>query len=381
MKSASRIAAVALAASMAVLQLSCGDASSDGKEEGSTKENPAPKVEKKAPAQPPKLVSKSEEERKKILTPAEEAAPPGDLESHVVGYWAPDAEAIMKEMEEQFKDSPDELAASKAMKAPMINALAFEIPEKGTMVMHMMGDSRSMSYTVKTVDEATKTLTVEITAPDGEPESGSIIIGEDKLRLSSGDEEEDGLSLVRIDEAAFKKRQVVLPNILDLPEGPVEEPATEKPATPKPPKLVSKSEEEWKKILTPEQFAILRKHGTERPWGRAYDEFKKQGEGAYHCAGCNAELFSSKEKFDARCGWPAFFDTSKHENIKTVRDASFGTVRVEVRCNVCDGHLGHIFTGEGYDTPTDQRYCINGKVLKFVPKAAAGNGASKGKDK
>ena len=119
-----------------------------------------------------------------------EAAPPGDLESHVIGYWAADAEAMMKEMEEKFKDSPDELAASKAMKAPMINALAFEIPEKGTMVMHMMGDSRSMSYTVKTVDEATKTLTVEITAPDGEPESGSIIIGEDKLRLSSGDDED-----------------------------------------------------------------------------------------------------------------------------------------------------------------------------------------------
>ena len=375
MKSASRIAAVALASSMAVLQLSCGDASSDGKEEGSTKENPAPKVEKKAPAQPPKLVSKSEEERTKILTPAEEAAPPGDLESHVVGYWAPDAEAIMKEMEETFKDSPDELAASKARNAPMIAAMAFEIPEKGTMVMHMMGDSRNMSYTVKTVDEATKTLTVEITGPDGETESGSIIIGEDKLRLSSGDDEDDGLSLVRINEAAFKKRKVV------LPKEPVEEPATEEPATEKPAPAVSKSEEEWKKILTPEQFEILRKHGTERPWGKAYDEFKKQGEGAYHCAGCNAELFTSKEKFDARCGWPAFFDTSKHENIKTVRDVSFGTVRVEVRCNLCDGHLGHVFTGEGYDTPTDQRYCINGKVLKFVPKAAAGDDASKGKAK
>ena len=372
MKSASRIAAVALAASMAVLQLSCGDASSDGKEEGSSKENPAPKVEKKAPAQPPKLVSKSEEERKKILG--------RDMEIHVVGYWDPDAEAMMKEMEEKFKDSPDELAASKAMKAPMINALAFEIPEKGTMVMHMMGDSRSMSYTVKTVDEATKTLTVEITGPDGETESGSIIIGEDKLRLSSGDDEDDGLSLVRIDETAFKKRQVVLPNILDLPEEPVEKPATEE-APPQPPKRVSKSEEEWKKILTPEQFAILRKHGTERAWGKAYDEFKKQGEGAYHCAGCNAELFSSKEKFDARCGWPAFFDTSKHENIKTLRDVAFGTVRVEVRCNVCDGHLGHVFTGEGYDTPTDQRYCINGEVLKFVPKVATGDDPSKGKDK
>ena len=141
----------------------------------------------------------------------------------------------------------------------------------------------------------------------------------------------------------------------------------EKKAPAQPTKPVSKSDEEWKKILTPEQFAILRRHLTERPWGKAYDEFKKQGEGAYHCAGCNAELFSSKEKFDARCGWPSFFDTSKHENIKTLRDVAFGTVRVEVRCNVCDGHLGHIFTGEGFDTPTDQRYCINSISLRLVP--------------
>ncbi|MDP7105985.1 MAG: peptide-methionine (R)-S-oxide reductase MsrB [Roseibacillus sp.] len=155
----------------------------------------------------------------------------------------------------------------------------------------------------------------------------------------------------------------------------------EKKAPAQPAKPVSKSDEEWQKILTPEQFEILRNHQTERPWGRAYYEFKKQGEGTYCCAGCNAELFSSKEKFDARCGWPAFFDTSKHENIKTVRDVAFGTVRVEVRCNVCDGHLGHVFTGEGFDTPTDQRYCINGEVLKFVPKVATGDDPSKGKDK
>ena len=230
MKSPSRIAAVALATGMVVLQLSCDDATTNGKEEGSTKENPAPKAEKKAPAQPPKLVSRPEEERKKILTPAEEAAPPGDLESHVVGYWAPDAEAIMKEMEETFKDSPNELAASKARNAPMIAAMAFEIPEKGKIVMHMMGDSLNMSYTVKTIDEATKTLSVEITDPDGGTESGSFIIGEDKLKLSTGGDEPD-LSLVRIDEAAFKKRKVVLPNILDLPEGPdPEEGDTTEPA-------------------------------------------------------------------------------------------------------------------------------------------------------
>ena len=168
---------------------------------------------------------------------AEEAAPTGDLESQVIGYWAPDAEAMMKEMEEQFKDSPDQLAAFKAMVAPMFTAMAVEIPEKGKVVMHMMGNPQSMSYTVKTVDEATKTLTVEITDPDGETESGSIIIGEDKLRLSGGD---DGLSLVRIDEAAFKKRQEAkVPNILDLPEvpgpdAPEEAPAPEEGEKPEP---------------------------------------------------------------------------------------------------------------------------------------------------
>ena len=122
-------------------------------------------------------------------------------------------------------------------------------------------------------------------------------------------------------------------------DGSKPEAKTSAPAQPRKP--VIKSEEEWKKILTPEQFHILREHGTERAWGKAYDEWKKQGAGTYYCAGCDAELFTSKEKFDARCGWPAFFDASKHENIKTLRDTSFGTVRVEVRCKVCD-HVTNI---------------------------------------
>lgn len=143
---------------------------------------------------------------------------------------------------------------------------------------------------------------------------------------------------------------------------------TSEKAPKQPTKPVTKTEDEWKKLLSPEQFYILRKHGTERPWGKVYDEFKKQGEGTYFCAGCDAELFTSKEKFDARCGWPAFFDASKHENIKTIKDTTGGMLRVEVRCKVCNGHLGHVFSGEGFNTPTDQRYCINGKVLKFVPK-------------
>lgn len=146
---------------------------------------------------------------------------------------------------------------------------------------------------------------------------------------------------------------------------------TAEKAPEQPTKPVKKTDDEWRKELTPEQYEILRKHGTERGFGKVYEEFKKQGEGTYYCAGCGAELFSSKERFDARCGWPAFYDASQHKNVKTLRDSSLGMVRVEVRCAVCDGHLGHVFEGEGFNTPTDQRYCINGTVLKFVPKGAA----------
>ena len=157
------------------------------------------------------------EEKPDPAPESEAAAPAGDLESHVIGYWAPDAEAMMKELAEGLADDPDTLAATKAMMKPMLAAMVIEIPEKGTVIMNMMGTSQPVSYTVKSIDEATKTLTVEITDPDGEKESGSIIIGEDKLRIQGGD---DGLSLVRIDEATFKKRQETkAPNILDLPEG------------------------------------------------------------------------------------------------------------------------------------------------------------------
>lgn len=137
-----------------------------------------------------------------------------------------------------------------------------------------------------------------------------------------------------------------------------------------PTEKVVKTEAEWKKILTPEQFRVARKAGTERAFGDVYEQFKKQGAGAYHCAGCDAKLFSSKEKFDARCGWPAFYDPAKAENVATKEDRSYGTIRTEVICAKCDAHLGHLFKGEGFDTPKDQRYCINGIVLKFVPDKA-----------
>jgi len=139
-----------------------------------------------------------------------------------------------------------------------------------------------------------------------------------------------------------------------------------KAAQPPVPK-VTKTDEEWRKILNPEQYRVLRQQGTERAFGPAYEEFKKQGEGKYVCGGCGAELFSSKEKFDSHCGWPSFYDPANAKNVTTHEDVSAGMVRVEVRCAKCDGHLGHVFKGEGYPTPTDLRYCINGVSLKFVP--------------
>lgn len=142
-----------------------------------------------------------------------------------------------------------------------------------------------------------------------------------------------------------------------------------KPSPPEQP--VKKSDAEWKKQLSPEQYRIARQAGTEAPNGEVYKQFKNQGAGTYYCAGCDAELFTSKEKFDSRCGWPSFYDPSKAKNVKSLPDPDGR--RVEVRCKVCDSHLGHVFTGEGFDTPTDQRYCINGTVLKFVPQAAAKN--------
>ena len=139
-----------------------------------------------------------------------------------------------------------------------------------------------------------------------------------------------------------------------------------------PQKPVKKTDAEWKKELTPEQYRVLRNSGTESPFGEIYKEFKHQAEGTYYCAGCDAELFSSKEKFDSRCGWPSFYDPANAKNVKSIEDPD--GLRVEVRCAVCDGHLGHVFTGEGFNTPTDQRYCINGVALKYVSaedKAAA----------
>lgn len=130
---------------------------------------------------------------------------------------------------------------------------------------------------------------------------------------------------------------------------------------------VSMTDAEWRAKLTPEQYRILREAGTEPPHGEIYKEVKAQGTGSYHCAGCDTLLFTSTEKFDSGCGWPSFYDPAKADNVVLRPDNSLGRERTEVLCAVCGGHLGHVFSGEGFGTPTDQRYCINGLILKFVP--------------
>ncbi|WP_291279048.1 peptide-methionine (R)-S-oxide reductase MsrB [Galactobacter sp.] len=124
-------------------------------------------------------------------------------------------------------------------------------------------------------------------------------------------------------------------------------------------------DEAWSQRLSPQEFAVLRQAGTEAPFtGEYWDDHT---EGVYTCRACGAELFSSAEKFDAHCGWPSFFAPLAEDRVRYLVDSSMGMRRVEVRCGSCDSHLGHVFEGEGYDTPTDQRYCINSICLTRRP--------------
>lgn len=137
------------------------------------------------------------------------------------------------------------------------------------------------------------------------------------------------------------------------------------------PKEIVKTDAEWKKELTPEQYRVLRQAATDKPFSKEYEKFKTEGKGTYVCAACGLELFRSAEKFDSHCGWPSFFDPAKSKNVIIRPDLSGGMVREEVICARCKSHLGHIFRGEGFDTPTDNRYCINATSLKFVPDKPA----------
>lgn len=124
---------------------------------------------------------------------------------------------------------------------------------------------------------------------------------------------------------------------------------------------VSKTEAEWQKILTPEQFNVLRKQGTERPHSSPLAE--QHDAGQYHCAGCDLPLFSSETQFDSGTGWPSFFQPLSNA-VQTSEDTTLLMTRTEVHCRRCGGHLGHVF--DDGPQPTGKRYCMNGVALKFV---------------
>jgi peptide-methionine (R)-S-oxide reductase len=136
---------------------------------------------------------------------------------------------------------------------------------------------------------------------------------------------------------------------------------------------VQKSEDEWKAELSPAEFRVLRQAGTEAPYKGEYTD--TETEGVYRCRACGNELFRSTEKFHSHCGWPSFYDPTRSEAVELIVDSSHGMVRTEVRCARCGSHLGHVFEGEGYPTPTDQRYCINSISLTLEPTAGAGTTA------
>ena len=127
----------------------------------------------------------------------------------------------------------------------------------------------------------------------------------------------------------------------------------------------STTDDEWRELLTEEQFAVLREKATEAPFSGEYDAL--YADGVYACAACGQILFDAGAKFDARCGWPSFYD-ARPGTVVFVQDDSMGIARTEVVCSNCDGHLGHVFEGEGFGTPTDQRYCINSLSLQFKDK-------------
>lgn len=129
---------------------------------------------------------------------------------------------------------------------------------------------------------------------------------------------------------------------------------------------LKRSDEEWRKLLTPQQYAVLRESATERPFTSPLGKEKRRG--TFACAGCDRELFSSTTKFESGTGWPSFWAPIAEAAVGTERDTSLGVVRVSVHCSRCGGHLGHVF--DDGPRPTGLRYCMNGVAMAFRPLAA-----------
>jgi peptide-methionine (R)-S-oxide reductase len=129
---------------------------------------------------------------------------------------------------------------------------------------------------------------------------------------------------------------------------------------------VERTDEEWREQLSPAEYEVLRKAGTERAFTGEYTDTETTG--VYKCRACGNELFRSDTKFHSGCGWPSFYQPVEGDSVTLIEDRSLGMLRVEARCAACDSHLGHVFTGEGYGTPTDERWCINSVSLTLEPK-------------
>lgn len=130
------------------------------------------------------------------------------------------------------------------------------------------------------------------------------------------------------------------------------------------PDKIAKSDDDWRRQLSPEQYQVLRQKGTEPAFTGAY--WNEKGRGSYHCAGCGQELFSSEAKYDSGTGWPSFDRPVDPSHIEEQHDRSHGMVRTEMLCSRCGGHLGHVFP-DGPTNTTGLRYCTNSAALKFVP--------------
>ena len=134
----------------------------------------------------------------------------------------------------------------------------------------------------------------------------------------------------------------------------------------------SRSDEQWRELLDPNQYAILREAATERAWtGALLDE---QRNGVYSCGACGATLFTDQTKFDSHCGWPSFYESVNPDAVELIEDTTLGMTRTEVRCANCGSHLGHVFD-DAPQTPTGDRYCMNSLALSFEPAESEDTGA------